>query len=444
MINQIQKNNCRPVFNELRDIVESLSKFKKIRKMSPKILSLVMRNWNNCCAICGGKKSEMGIKQLDGAHIIPVEEGGENFEGNLLPLCRREKNIMKPEGNIDLVGCHQLYDNEGIWSRDEISGLKRIGPNIEHHLKRPQYRKPKDYKQIEFLISMRRTGQAREKINELLSNCTNSPLKRLELLILQLRCERRRRAMNREKNIRQIKDELAILYKCELERLSENNVERLTHIEYENAMVYFSERDFKKASEWLRKYKTHKSLSANKWLINEAQACVSDFEEKRNKNDSLAVEEAIRCLEKILPKLDKFGLKNPHEPILNTWRVAARLHLARMKAYMDDTNAMKLVQEAEKIRDCQDAKTGWKSYTAVLLLHAKGECYRTSGNYEKALQILSLAARKILTDKYKNYEYLDNVFEGLSKIPKEYYSNQGQDRSKIEKIRKDLLTNQCI
>jgi hypothetical protein len=90
------------------------------------------------------------------------------------------------------------------------------------------------------------------------------------------------------------------------------------------------------------------------------------------------------------------------------------------------------------------AKTGWKSYTVVLLLHAKGESLRASRNYQEALKILSLATRKILTDKYKNYEYLDNVLEGLLKIPNKYYPNGGQDRSNIEKIRKDLLTNCCI
>jgi hypothetical protein len=86
-----------------------------------------------------------------------------------------------------------------------------------------------------------------------------------------------------------------------------------------------------------------------------------------------------------------------------------------MKAYVFDDSAMNLVIEAQRIRDSQDATSGWAPYTVNLLLHAKGEAYRALGDHVKAVQTLSLAATRIILERYKDYEYLENVLDGLVK-----------------------------
>jgi hypothetical protein len=243
---------------ELLEIVTHISNFKELSKRIGYISKSVKEEWANKCAICGKKKWP-----LRAAHIVPAEEGGKHTCTNLIPLCERDfRNLAVAKGKINEVGCHDLFDKEGSWSRQKIRCLKNAGPKGNVKLMRPVYKKctssfEAKKRDIEHLIAMRSVKNACDEINKLLIN-ESSFQKIFELLIIGLRCARRRRGKIRKKEIINMNKKLGDLYQeIEARKLTTNMLEK---IEYEKAMIAFAEKNFKGASELFRRYKLRKLM----------------------------------------------------------------------------------------------------------------------------------------------------------------------------------------
>ncbi|MFZ3137216.1 MAG: hypothetical protein WA126_07500 [Thermodesulfovibrionales bacterium] len=460
-------------FNNFRETsLKKIARWAYRRRIPSNIRRAVLSLWNNRCAICGLKDGDTyrngSSIVLEIAHIEPAEEGGEIAPVNLIPLCKRAYRSLLEEAHekrktIEDIGCHHLYDNEGTWSRQQIRELDYCS-NHQTGVSRP--------KAIKRLLPL--TLSLKERVEHKLSwpNKGKNPLpeiksklqagnlkwsERLDLLICGLRLARRPFPQNFLCNL---PDEVNF-FSTALSKL-EMKIQRIDEKEriwYEKAMVHFEFTEFDKALKLLRMRKNAPNKKSAS-LINKAHACVCEFEIERTKNTlrSNRIRKIIHSLDEIIPDLDKLAKRKTSWGAWKTWPVTARLHVARMKAYLDDATAWKDIKDAVEIRDQQinsdvwkysldehsqefknvESRSGWSRYTQVLLLHAKGEslraCAKVSASlacYQKATEFLALAARRIIQDRYKNFEYLDNVLEGLQKIPNGVTQTLDEARNQI-------------
>ncbi len=107
---------------QLRSVMDDLSGHAQLRRQSGDWRK-VKKHWGNICAICEGEEGRCGIRRLEVAHVVPVEEGGPASFSNLLLLCVRSKRTLAgAQRDTHSVGCHHLYDNEGTRSRSGNTG----------------------------------------------------------------------------------------------------------------------------------------------------------------------------------------------------------------------------------------------------------------------------------------------------------------------------------
>lgn len=71
----------------------------------------VLRRHSFTCSICSVKSEELGVMQVH--HIVPVSSGGEDYENNLVCLCR---------------GCHIKVHNSG-WQK-YVSFLEKANQRV--------------------------------------------------------------------------------------------------------------------------------------------------------------------------------------------------------------------------------------------------------------------------------------------------------------------------
>ncbi len=458
-----ERKNVDKQLWKLLDVVERLGQWESLRSEHEKRRNEVTNQGNGPCARCGRRKGEYGVKKdentkvkvVEAAHIKPAEEGGRGNPENLLPLCERGKtSLEKANGNTEQIGCHQLYDNEGLFSRDKILELRAIRRRERlRRRKQPrvQYRGLTFKDEAEREIERGHVQKARPLIDRLLVKAGDDRKKRIEALILKLRCERRSQRKEREDRKKQIEGTLDTEYAGFLREFRNTGRERntLESVEYEIGMGrYFEIGDFMHASEIFRRYKRAPGNDGG-WMINELQACVSDFEaacEQVGKGGRRVPLQEIRqiCtqLEEVIGHLDDFLQQHPHcdkRKILNRWRVTARLHLSRMLASIGNRRCKGKLEEAVEIRNGENARSGWAWYTTALLLHTDGMCHQCTAPPAEALQILCIAARWIIFKKYKNYEYLDNILEALLALPRGKLRDfTEQDRKVVKQALNDL------
>ncbi len=480
-----------------QDVLDKISQHAKLRKgVPPDLTKAVLAAWNRKCAICQRKvifkhDDKMARKSPVMAHVVPVEEGGKLYpiekdgklvgSANLLPLCERKyKSLHQAIGKgktIENVGCHKLYDEEGAWTRQQMMQLLQTHDTGQAEVHRPC--KPKQVFQPDEIDKL--LEDAEEKINRPSKAGVRDPLGKIKeklkeyeaqsadwskLLKLAVGGFRLARRPYPTKNQQQsLKDVHWFDQKVKTITRQATNPKDQLIINYERGMVSFEFRDFEEAQRLMRKDFKFLKKCDDGWAINDVQACVCDFELARKKGLSHSIKKATGQLENLMPQLKKLAEIPNAPPAHKTWPVTAWLHIARMKAYLDDKTALAAVKEAEDIRDNQlnakvweyssgkkskqykqlMARSGWSRYTQVLLLHAKAESLRAYAEatkspkaYCEAVKFLALAARRIIIDQYKHYEYLDNVLEGLQKIPREICGELDKSRKKLEDSRNDL------
>lgn len=437
------RRNVDPRLEELLSTLEQLSQWEKLRSEHEQHRTEITNNGNGPCATCGRSKGEYEIRAKEetkvrvvaAAHIKPAEEGGRGNPANLLPLCERgQRSLEKAGGDSGKVGCHQLYDEEGFFRRDNIRKIQQAWQQGRVRKRnQPQVRQKEQTLKEKVEHNIER-GQVGEKtlgeINQLLHKAGNDRVKRIEAFLLKLRCVRRSRRKDRVRELKRVQHDLDVEYAALLRdfrnTLRERNI--LESVEYEIGMVrHFDVAEFIQANEWFRRYKRAPGSDGG-WMINELQACVADYETLREQtgleqNSSSRpmgvlghVKQICGRMDSVVNSVDVFLADHPEakkRKILSRWRVTARLHLVRMLAFARDRRCEQVLREAIEIRDSQDFKTGWAWYTTALMLHSEGECYRCLKRWSMALKTLSLGARWIILKKYKNYEYLDNVLSGL-------------------------------
>lgn len=431
--------------SRLREFVEDLACFKEIRKIPHEMHRRIQESWQHRCAICCRTDFKLEV-----AHIVPVEEGGGYNESNLLLLCRRARaNLVSGQGSMDVdsVGCHQLLDNEGVWSREAIRKLRETGAIGAGSLFRPQRpslsttvdRFRQSGEKVEHLIASRQMRRAAEMLEKLRAESQGDLDRECYLKLLTLRCARRRRGKARQQAIKLAFEGIESLHD---NLLREGNREAADIVEYEMGMVCFADDEFDNAKNWLSRYREDGSrITASGWCKNEVQRCVALFEASRRCGADVVP--AILAIERIIPLIDDWAvLFNSNTS--QRWRVLSRLHLARMKAFVLDACAMNFVIEAERIRDSHDATSGWAPYTASLLLHTKGEAYRALGDHAEAVQSLSFAARRIIIEKYKDYEYLENVLDGLVKALRAARPRDKALAPELDRLRRAWLQERAI
>lgn len=372
------------------------------------------------------------IKAVFCAHVTPVEEGARGIPGNLLPLCERGSIYLHHLEDVhpETVGCHKLYDNEGYWSRDSLQDITiRWWGGKKGRLKRPKTPEKKwtAREGMEWLIDRGNYPKA-EKLLGSLENETKNRTEAFKANLLKLRLFRRSGDTELRKKIPETMSEIGRHYqdlRREYQRTrGKEQRQALESAEYEIAMgQHFPARCFKDAGRWLRRYKRRGKVFDAGRVVNETQALVADFEHLRYRNPlpTAKIRTLCRHLRKNLCYLDRFANKSG-KAWLNRWRVTARLHLARTLAAINDGAGRSWLDAAIRVRNSQTKADGWSWYTTSLLLHARAECLCCEARvgtvgWSKALQALALSGRWIITNKYKDYEYIENVLERLLQVP---------------------------
>lgn len=397
----------------LRELFKNLG---QVRNLTPsdQTKRAVRAQWGDCCPICLEQEKPAESLKLQIAHIESKAEGGAPHFDNLLPLCvRQKKTVFDADGDVDRVGCHHLYDNEGVWSRNQIAELRQ-----GHPLARPEKSAvwPDDpikrgLRVIDGRIARGHFKPAREEIRRLLGRADLSLEDEVEAHLAELRLLRRQ---GRETAGRAVRRKVDVIKGISCARSTPADIRDI--LEYELAMLYFQEREFQKAYLTLKRAEGRPARSPHRWLINEAQALVSAWEcLSVLRTPPAAREPTVAQAIGLMNKIDTSSNESELS-ILKTWRVTIRLHIARMGAVDGCPDTRDSLSSAELIRNEQDFSTGWKEYTRTLLLHARGECLRAEGRHADAARALGLAGYRIVSDVYKNYEYLENVIQSLLAI----------------------------
>lgn len=433
------------------NVLGLLSGHQALRRRRPKGIKLNVRercsiDGQPVCVVC--RRPTGSPLQLELAHLDPVEEGGKFEVANLILLCRRQLSsvdalleVRHRGRSIEDVGCHQLFDYDGAWSRADLLDLARTPGNLRaqflfgRHLSRPTF-KPSRRSEVGELVAQIETRISwHRSTNDLfarLDQKTKTPHEALQAGLLKLRAFRRGlyEPPSGEQEIRS-----TIHNAC----TSLNDTDSNDWADYEVAMAHFALREFCTASELLKRAES-RGEAPGKWLINAAQARVAEFEAVRRHAGDETCRRIRDELAALVSKIDDLerdrGSDARLRRAIRTWPTTAKLHLARMSAHLKDvTVAADYLQLAKDDRDHRlqarlwedpgdyrpeeyDRRDGWSRYSAVLLLHARGEVLRAAGDYAAAVEVLSLAARRIIIDRYKNYEYLENVWEGLLNVPR--------------------------
>ena len=85
-----------------------------VERSKNRIRNKVFNKYTDVCAACGERGKDI---DLEAAHIVALEEGGETTVENLIPLCNRPRKKGK------YAGCHKLFD-AGFASVQEIRSAK--------------------------------------------------------------------------------------------------------------------------------------------------------------------------------------------------------------------------------------------------------------------------------------------------------------------------------
>lgn len=397
---------------KLSEVFKDLGQVDKL-KPTDATKRAVRAQWRDSCLICLEQEDPSKPLKPQVAHIESKAEGGAPHVNNLLLLCVREKGtVSDAEGDLDRVGCHDLYDKEGAWSHNQIAQLS-TGSRLARPEKSALW--PEDdvkgsLRVIDGRIARGHFKPAREEIRKLLGRLDLGLEDQVDLHLAERRLLRRQ---GRQPAGRAIRRKIGAISAIRDASSTPPRIQSI--IEYELGMLYFQNHEFLKAY-LILKHASDRAAGSAHALINEAQALVSAWECLAALMTPPAAREpaltqAIGLMRKIDAASDQSEL-----PILKTWRVTIRLHIARMGAVDGRPDAREFLSEAEAIRNGQNFSTGWKEYTRTLLLHARGECFRAEGRHADAAKALGLAGYRIVSDVYKNYEYLENVIQSLLAI----------------------------
>ena len=160
----------------LGDLFRHLSAQVPRRPLGRSTERRVWGKWCGTCAFCGDE--DRPVKPLRVAHIQPVAEGGTDDLVNLLLLCD------KPEGAAETMGCHQLFDLQGMPSRERARRLsprfpRRTRATILRSLAMEERQLQSGQRELDESVSAIEAGKVRQaarKLERLMNDYKGQPL----------------------------------------------------------------------------------------------------------------------------------------------------------------------------------------------------------------------------------------------------------------------------
>ncbi len=433
---------------------------QKTASVAEKVFKTPRSEWR--CALCGHNVPL--APRIAAAHIFPLEEGGQTEESNLIPLCEGALHISTAISKTldwlskqvipkavsfgqgltvalgkdpEVIGCHKLLDY-GLISRTAIRDVKNTRPKRRGYveIRHAALNIPLDRLDTEFspgTSRSRRITRLKRRVLQAFPSADERIVETCKLISAARRLVSPRYLSLAQKHCRHLQEFLR-------QHWSNISPANLSRFYYEHALLSMVQqpkpdlrqtiRSLEKSFRYARVGGEQSGWARSRLEWVHAQTFASSKITARQYARLMKAQE--ECIQILAPK------RGGGDPDKIRWMMNSLMHRAQLQVKAGRINdARDSVQRARELRDHLNVATGWTQFQAVHLNAIEGAILAWTGEYERALRLLSRALIPMRATRGKRPEGYKDIAQSAAWVLKQM--GRKEEARKVDYIARRMV-----